>query len=73
MKENQIKIDWYHLLKSDFEKINNLLDKKDIEHTNVLTYKKNIKSHVWNAFSKELKEKQKKHIKVKHIEYDHKR
>ena len=73
MKENPIKNDWYHLLKSDFEKINIVLNEEQILQTDVLTYKKNIKTFVWNAFSNELKEKQAKHIKVKHIDYGHRR
>ena len=35
--------------------MNILLNKEEIEQTDVLTYKKNIKTNVLNAFSNELK------------------
>ena len=61
MKENPMKNDWYLLLKSDFDKMNIVLDEKEVENSNVLTYKQSIKTSVWNAFSKKLSEKQKTH------------
>ena len=56
MKEKPMKSDWYHLLLSEFKKINILIDENVIETTNALAYKKNIKKSVWNAFSKVLQE-----------------
>ena len=44
-----------------------------IEDTNLDKYKQTSKNSIWIAFSKKLQEKQKQHIKVNHIVYDHKR
>ena len=43
-----------------------------VENGNGLAYKKNIKTSVWNAFSKEVLDKKKTHTNVKHIKYDQK-
>ena len=50
MKENPIKNDWYHFMKSDLEKMNILLNDVQIEQTDVLTYKKNIKNNCVECF-----------------------
>ena len=46
------KSDWYLLLQSDFDKMNIVLDEKEVENANVLTFKQSIKTSVWHAFSK---------------------
>ena len=73
IKQKPMKTDRHQLQVSDFEKMNIKLNENQIENTNALTYKKNINTTVWNAFSKELQEKQQRHIKVKHNAYDNKR
>ena len=70
MKSDPLKGDWYNLLVSDFKKIGMEIDESKIKEVDLITYKKHIKTSVWNVFFNELQEKKLKHTKVMNIEYD---
>ena len=69
MKERTLKGDWYHLVKSDFQKANLKMDDQNIAQTDFVQFKCDVKKAVWKAFYGELQEKKLTHIKVKHIQY----
>ena len=69
MKKKPYKGDWYNLVKADFEKTGIELNEDFIKETNRDTFKKLIKTNVWNVFFKELEQKKLSHIKVKEIKY----
>ena len=50
MKNNTHKGDWYNLIKEDFAKIGLEIDEETIIATDKDTFKKLIKSSVWNVF-----------------------
>ena len=69
MKKKPYKGDWYNLVKADFEKNGIEINEDIIKETNRDTFKKLIKTNVWNAFFKELEQNKLSHIKVKEIKY----
>ena len=69
MKTKPYKGDWYNLIKEDFEKIGLEINEETIKATDKDTFKKLIKSSVWNVFFQELQAKQLTHTKVKDISY----
>ena len=48
MKANPYKGDWYYQVKADFQKFEIALNEKEIEETDLTTYKNSIKTSVWN-------------------------
>ena len=69
MKNNTHKGDWYNLIKEDFAKIGLEIDEETIIATDKDTFKKLIKSSVWNVFFQELQTKKLSHTKVGNIIY----
>ena len=69
MKTKPYKGDWYNLIKEDFEKIGLEINEETIKATDKDTFKKLIKSSVWNVFFQELQAKKLTHTKVKDISY----
>ena len=57
MRENPLKNDWYHLVKTNFEKVNLTLDEQKILEANMVQYKCEMKKAVWKYFFKVLQER----------------
>ena len=47
MKERTLKGDWYHLVKSDFQKANIKMDEQNIAQTDFVQFKCDVKKAVW--------------------------
>ena len=69
MKNNTFKGDWYNLITEDFAKIGLEIDEETIMATDKDTFKKLIKTSVWNVFFQELETKKLTHTKVRNIIY----
>ena len=67
---NSTKGDWFNLIKSDFEMIEEGFDENKIESMEIKEYKAHIKDKINKAAFKYLKKLQNQHIKVKHIVYE---
>jgi hypothetical protein len=69
MKANPYKGDWYYQVQADLQKFGIVMNEQEIEETDLPTFKKTIKTCVWNAFFKEMQAVKLTHTKVKHIPY----